>query len=207
MEQLRKRVYMPPRNVISSLLPLTVVTWYFTDKLGGGRTFLKFVLVIAAAIAQGAVVYISSRTRKKRRSFFWSIYNFLTGNGRLPMRLLANALALVVFWGTCFEFSGLQRQGGNPQSFIIRFMEVDLFWSILNFLGISDDSIKTYGFSKFLTILTAISGLMFWGMYISILVNKFMELQSLSTKNASPREIDLINYNEGVNTSDEEVDS
>ena len=196
MSHLRKRIYMPPRNVIGSLLPLTIVTWYFIDRVGGRSTFLKFVLVIAAIGVQAAIVYLSSRTRKKRRPLFWSFYNFLTGEGRLPMRLFANALILVVFWGVCFEFFGLQREGGTPQSFIIRFMEVDLFWSLLNFLGMSDDSIQAYGFSKFLTILTAISGLLFWGMYISILVNKFVELQSLSKKNASTDEIDLINYNE-----------
>lgn len=193
---MKNRIYMPPRNIIGSLLSLTIVTWYFIDKVATDNQALKIAFVSLAIIIQAMIVAISTRTRKTRRSFFWSIYDFLTGEGKLPLRLVINALVIIVLLAVGFEISGLEREGGLPQSFIVRFVEVDLYWTFSNFLGISDNSITPIGFSQALTIATTMVGLLFWGMYISILVNKHLEMQNLKNHSASEDEIDYIHYNE-----------
>ena len=86
MPQLRKKIFMPTRNVIVSLLPLAIVAWYFINKLEGSSTFLKFIIIVAAVTTQAIIVYVSSWTRHKRQPVFWRIYDLLTGNGRIPMR-------------------------------------------------------------------------------------------------------------------------
>jgi hypothetical protein len=198
-EQEKRRLYMPPRNIIGSLLSLTIVTWYFVDKVGGDRTPLKVAIVGLAIVAQIGVVLVSSRTRQTRRPFFWQLYDLLTGKGRLPYRLVVSALVVIVILALGFEIAGLQPlapRDGFPESFIIRFVEVDIYWSVINFLGISDNSIGAGGASQLLTVLATISGLLFWGMFISILVNKHLEIQFLERKGASPVEEDQVYYNE-----------
>jgi len=59
-----KRIYMPPRNVIGSLLPLAIATWYFVDKIGTGRNLIKVLIIVVAVAIQLLVVLVSTRTRK-----------------------------------------------------------------------------------------------------------------------------------------------
>jgi len=104
----------------------------------------------------------------------------------------------MVIFAVGFEVTEAERASGNPSSFIARFVEVDLYWSALNFMGISDDSIEAKGVGKVLTVLVTICGLLFWGMYISILVNKHLELQMLARSVPSVDEIDHVHYGEGA---------
>jgi hypothetical protein len=182
---------MPPRNVVGSLLSLAIATWYFIDKLGPGRILLRVLIVALALAVQVLVVIISTRTRKTRRPLLWGIYDFLTGNGRLPLRLAVSALVTITIFALGFESFGLK---------YARFVEVDLYWSAINFMGISDSSIEASGYGKFLTVLVTICGLLFWGMYISILVNKHLEIQGLARGGADSSEVERVHYNEGVNT-------
>lgn len=186
---------MPPRNLVGSLVPTIIATWYFIDKVGN-NTLLKAVLVAIALVIQFVVVAVSTRTRKTRRSFFWGIYDFLTGNGRLPLRLFVNGIVILAVIALGFEISGLQRAEPIPSSFIVRYVEVYLYWTVLNFLGISDSSITAVGFSKFLTVLATIIGIVFWGMYISILVNKYTDIQELFKRKLPNDELDDVLYNE-----------
>jgi hypothetical protein len=200
MSQTSKRIYLPPRNLVGSLVPTIIATWYFIDKVGS-NTHLKVILVTIALIVQVIVVAVSTRTRKTRRSFFWGIYDFLTGNGRLPLRLFVNGIVILAVIALGFEISGLQRSEPTPSSFIVRYVEVYLYWTVLNFLGISDSSITAVGFSKFLTVLATVTGIVFWGMYISILVNKYTDIQELFKSKLPNDELDDVLYNEPNQTS------
>jgi len=195
MPDWKKKVYVPPRNIVGALVPTAIVAWYFIDRAGDNIP-LKVVLISIAIAIQAVVVVVSSKTRKTRRSFFWGIYDFLTGNGRLPLRLLVNGMLLIALVAAASEISGLKRVGGVPSSFIARYVEVDLYWTALNFLGISDNSIEPIGFSKALAVIAALSGLVFWGMYISILVNKYAEMQELFKRKPSEDKLDRLLFNE-----------
>ena len=190
-----RRAYVPIRNIIGSLVPTIIITWYFIAKVGQS-VLLRIVLILIAVGLQAVMVAVSTRTRKTRRSFFWGIYDLLTGNGRLPLRLLVSAVVLIAIIALCFEISGLRRVGGVPSAFIVRYVEVDLYWTALNFLGTSDGSLEPIGFSKLLTVLATVSGLMFWGMYISILINKHLEIRELSGRKVSEERLDQVLYNE-----------
>jgi hypothetical protein len=189
-------VYFPIRNLIASLVPITLVAWYFSDKLGRDSTPVKFAVVGVAVLLQIAIVVVSTRTRHSRRPFFWAVYDLLTGDGRLPLRLLTNALIVVVLLALSFDVAGLAGDGGLPSSFISRFVEVDLYWVLANFLGISVSNIRATGASQFLTVITTICGLMFWSMFISILVNKHLRLRDMADGRMPGADVDKEHYNE-----------
>ncbi len=195
MTQTRSRLFMPPRNLVGALVPTFIVAWYLLDKFGGLIELRIAIIVVALAIPV-VVALVSTRTRKSRRPFFWRIYDFLTGDGRLPLRLFVNGMLVIAVIALGFEISGLQRVGGIPSSFITRYVEVNLYWTMLNFLGMSDNSIEAIGFSKVLTVFATIWGLLFWGMYISLLVNKYSEMKDLFKRNASLSELDNVLFNE-----------
>jgi len=195
MTETRSKLFMPPRNLVGTLVPTFVAVWYFLDKIGNVIELRIAIIVIALAIPV-IVALVSTRTRKTRRAFFWRIYDVLTGDGRLPLRLFVNGMLIIAIIALGLEFSGLQRIGGVPSSFITRYVEVNLYWTVLNFLGMSDNSIEAIGFSKVWTIFAAGCGLLFWGMYISLLVNKYSEMRDLFVRNASLSELDGVLYNE-----------
>ena len=151
MSNLRRSAYVPLRNVISLLVPTVIAAWYFIDKVGD-NTPLRIAIVGVAIGIQAVMVVVSTRTRRTRRSFFWGVYDFLTGKGRLPLRLLTNAIVLIALIALAFEVSGLKSANGVPSEFIVRYVEVNLYLSILSFLGASDNAIDPVGFSKALTI-------------------------------------------------------
>ena len=188
------RLYLPPRNIVGSLVPITIIAWYYVDKADSAP--VKFIIIAAAALLQLLCVLVSARTRTTRRPFFWRIYDLLTGNGRLPLRLFSFGIGTIVVLAVGFEILGLQRGGGSPESFISRFVEVDVYWTLATFLGISIADITPLGYARILTVVTTICGMLFWGMYISVLVNKHLRLADLAKKRATLAEMDKEHYNE-----------
>ena len=195
-----KKFYLPLRVLVASLVPTVIITWYFIDKVGQ-NIVLKVVLVLIALAVQVVVVAVTNRTRKTRQPFFYGIYDFLTGNGNLPLRLFANGIVAIAVIALGFELSGLQPIAGVPHSFIARYVEVDLYWTTLNFLGISDTSIQPIGFSKMLTILATAIGFIFWGMYISVLINKYTEIRRLFSRKTPVKQLDRLLFNEDAGRS------
>jgi hypothetical protein len=104
-------------------------------------------------------------------------------------------VATVVGLGIAFECAGLNSSAHTPTHFIARFVEVDLYWTIAVFLGLGVETIKPVGLSHVLTIITTICGLLFWGMYISVLVNKHLRLTQLPAS-APKRQLDEEHFNE-----------
>ena len=188
------KIHAPVRTLVVSLLPTVIIGWYLFDKIIT-ENYQKILMIIGALLIQAVIIFVSTKTRNTRYPFFWGVYNFLTGNGKLPLKLFASSVILIVVLGLCFDFFGLQ-QNEIYTSFIIRFVELDLYWAILNFLGISDPSITAYGFSRFLTLLTAFCGVIFWGMYISIIVIKFSKILEMKKTKPSTEELDELLYNE-----------
>ena len=185
----KKKLDLPLRYILGSLIPITIITWYFYDKIGEEQSILKIILILVALFFQTGYLIISSKSRKKQKHMLWPIYGFLTGNGQLPMRLFVISMTLIALVAVGFEISGLKSVNPLPSSFIGRFVEIDLYWTVLNFLGNSDNSLEAVGFSKFLTILSTFLGLLFWGIFISVLVNKSQELADSSKQLASPEKI------------------
>jgi hypothetical protein len=107
---------------------------------------------------------------------FWNVIFFITGYGELPMRIFTVALVLMAIFALGLEISGFESANPLPSSFISRYVETDLYWTLLNFAGASDGSLQPLGFSKIITVAAAFSGLWFWGLYISVLVNKLQKL-------------------------------
>jgi hypothetical protein len=190
-----RKLYMPPRNLVGSLVPIAVAAWYFIDKVGH-NTPVRLAIILTAVAAQIVVAVVSTRTRTTRKPFFWGVYDFLTGEGRLPFRLLVNGMAAIAIIALGFEISGFRSTSAMPASFIVRFVEVNLYWTALNFLGTSDSALEPLGFGRSLTVLATLCGLVFWGMFISILINKHMEIQNKRRNRARPSDMDEILYNE-----------
>lgn len=195
LSQAIKSIHFPPRNIVGFLVPIWIVSWYFIDKVGQDDS-LKVIIFVIAILLQIAVIVNSTRTHKARRPLFWSAYDVVTGNGHLPLRVVAVQTVVMLIIALGFNVFGLQKIGGLPSSFIARFVEVDLYWTIVNFLGMSDSSIVAAGYSKFLTVLSAITGISFWGMYISILINKYAEIQEARKHDAPDEYLSEVLYNE-----------
>lgn len=195
MDQQDKRIYFPFRNLVGALVPILIATWYFLDK-AKYNVYIALVIIAADIGLLGLTVAVSSRTRVSQRPFFWVLYDFVTGNGRLPLRLFVCGMVVIVVLAIGFEVSGLKVDNPTSASFISRFVEVDTYWAVLNFVGLSDSTITPLGFSKVLTILNAFFGLMFWGMYISILINKYAEIQQSLKRKASDDDLDKVLFNE-----------
>lgn len=166
--------YMPVRNWIAILMLVVPGYLYLATKFDH---FMLWTLAAILSVAAGGI--ISWWARRIHKPFWWRTYGILTGDGRIPLRLFVSAQIFLLVTAGLALLTGLRVNGYAKAPFIIRFVEVELFWSVSSFLGRSADSIIPSGWSKALGLLIGTGGLLFWGMYVSVLVNKFMELREI----------------------------
>jgi hypothetical protein len=170
------RPFIPPITaILSVLLPSIVFAWYLLEK--SPLLWIRLVGLGALIVILVALYFLGRWRVTAGQSFWYRMYDLMTGEGREPFRLFVIALMVVLIIAGLFEFGGLQSADGLHRDFILRYVEVDLYWTLLSFIGISDPEIMPIGFGKFLTLATAISGYLFLGLYISLLSYKHLLLK------------------------------
>ena len=171
-----RRIFIPPAPaILSVLLPSVVFAWYLFEK--NPLLWIRLVGLSGLSVILAALYFLGRSRITTGQSFWYRVYNLMTGEGREPFRLFVIALIVVLIIAGLFEFGGLQSADGLPRAFILRYVEVDLYWTLLSFIGISDPQIVPVGFCKFLTLVTAIAGYLFLGLYISLLSYKHLLLK------------------------------
>lgn len=192
------RHYPPPRTVFALTLTLGLPSTYLYAKYAPGESNVLIGLVSLNAIALAIGWIISIRGQSgDNESFGWIVFDILTDRGRLPSRLLAVALAVVLIIAIVGEITDVQARAGSnleDQPLAVRFVENDLYWSTTNFFNASaGDSIEP-GIAKATAIAAQGAGLIFFGMFVSVLVAKSEGRWELISRGADRKALTEFTY-------------
>jgi len=119
----------------------------------------------------------------------------MTEYGRLPLRLLSVMMSFIALMAGLIHLAGALKNGIRPARFIIAYVEIDLYYAILNFVGSYDASVSPSWMAEVCGLVLAISGWLFWGMFIALVISKHLETSSARDLTLNEEELQRLQFN------------
>lgn len=155
------------------LIPVIILSIYVLERLGLTPDLIVIFIILILVIV--IIIFILARMyfNKRNEEAWWIIYNKVTDKGKQPARLFLLATVLIIICAIVFHFYGIRSlRFSMPPTYIQQFVEVDLYWAVLSFLGSSDQDIVVTNWGKLLSTILTFSGLVFLGIWITVLLKK-----------------------------------